>query len=84
VAASRGCSHLIRWEKKILHQNFLYKKREKAEELSLHMINGGVHPDAVFFNTIMGNLCKEGRVTEAKHFFDLMVHLGATPYVFFV
>jgi pentatricopeptide repeat protein len=47
------------------------------------MINGGVHPDAVFFNTIMGNLCKEGRVTEAKHFFDLMVHLGATPYVFF-
>jgi leucine-rich PPR motif-containing protein len=49
---------------------------EKAEELFFEMLAQGIHPDTVFFNTIMCNLCIEGRVKEALRLIELMERVG--------
>jgi len=32
----------------------------KADESTFEMLDRGIHPSVVYFNTIIGNLCQEG------------------------
>ena len=61
--------------------SYAVDKWEKVGELFSEMLNQGIHPNATFFNTIMCNLCREGRVKEAQSLLDLMVCVGVRPNV---
>ncbi|XP_047057058.1 protein Rf1, mitochondrial-like [Lolium rigidum] len=54
----------------------------RAKELVYEMMEKSIGcPGVVFFNSIMNNLCKEGRVTDAQDIFDFMKHIGEKPNV---